>query len=158
MSEVDTACAVAHGAAVTEGDTRTLVAVFASPVASHLLHYGAHAGFRTVLVEPDTARANASDLAEITVEPAMPHWLDTTADVVVTDHHRDELGPMLRDALALPLRWVGVMGNPRHPGPHIEALSALGSPAPTSTGYIGPSASTSVRGRPRRSPSRRWPA
>jgi xanthine dehydrogenase accessory factor len=126
MSEIDTACAVAHGAPVTEGETRTLVAVFASPVASHLLHYGAHAGFQPVLVEPDSARADALDLAELRTERAIPQWLDATADVVVTDHHRDELGPMLRDALALPTRWVGVMGNPRHPGPHIEALSALG--------------------------------
>ena len=50
------------------------------------------------------------------------------ADVVVTDHHRDELGELLRDALARPARWVGVMGNPRHEGPHVAALAALGVP------------------------------
>ena len=50
------------------------------------------------------------------------------ADVVVTDHHRDELGVILRDALARPVRWVGVMGNPRHEGPHVAALAALGVP------------------------------
>ena len=50
------------------------------------------------------------------------------ADVVVTDHHRDELGELLRDALARPARWVGVMGNPRHEGPHVAALTALGVP------------------------------
>ena len=49
-------------------------------------------------------------------------------DVVVTDHHRDELGELLRDALARPARWVGVMGNPRHEGPHVAALTALGVP------------------------------
>jgi xanthine dehydrogenase accessory factor len=50
------------------------------------------------------------------------------ADVVVTDHHRDELGELLRDALAGPARWIGVMGNPRHEGPHVAALAALGVP------------------------------
>ena len=35
---------------------------------------------------------------------------------------------MLRDALSGPTRWVGVMGNPRHPAPHIPALAALGVP------------------------------
>ena len=53
---------------------------------------------------------------------------DAPADVVVTDHHRSELGPMLRDALASDARWVGVMGNPRVPAPHIPALTELGVP------------------------------
>jgi xanthine dehydrogenase accessory factor len=35
---------------------------------------------------------------------------------------------VLRDALARPVRWVGVMGNPRHEGPHVAALAALGVP------------------------------
>jgi len=34
--------------------------------------------------------------------------------------------PGVRDALAGKTRWVGVMGNPRHPAPHIPALAALG--------------------------------
>jgi xanthine dehydrogenase accessory factor len=50
------------------------------------------------------------------------------ADVVVTDHHRPELGEVLRDALARPVRWVGVLGNPQHEGPHVAALTALGVP------------------------------
>ncbi len=33
---------------------------------------------------------------------------------------------MLRDALAGPARWVGIMGNPRHQAPHIAALTELG--------------------------------
>jgi xanthine/CO dehydrogenase XdhC/CoxF family maturation factor len=44
----------------------------------------------------------------------------------VTDHHRAELGQLLAEALKLPVRWVGVMGNPRHPGPHVAALRELG--------------------------------
>jgi xanthine dehydrogenase accessory factor len=52
--------------------------------------------------------------------------LDANTDVVVTDHHRPELGSLLFDALKHPARWIGVMGNPRHPGPHVAALHELG--------------------------------
>jgi xanthine dehydrogenase accessory factor len=48
--------------------------------------------------------------------------------VVVTDHNREELGRLLRDALAARTRWIGLMGNPRHEGPHVAALTALGVP------------------------------
>ena len=40
-----------------------------------------------------------------------------------------DLGVHLRDALARPVRWVGIVGNPRHEGPHVAALAALGVPA-----------------------------
>ena len=109
---------------------RLLVAVFASPVADVLVRWGTELGFRTVLVEPGEAAVDvradrtARGFAEIDDELA-----GGTADVVVTDHHRDELGPLLRDALARPARWVGVMGNPRHEGPHVAALTELGVPA-----------------------------
>jgi xanthine dehydrogenase accessory factor len=109
---------------------RLLVAVFATPVSEVLLRWGAELGFRTVLVEPDasrptaaTADVTAGSFGEVEGELAGGH-----ADVVVTDHHRDELGELLRDALARPARWIGVMGNPRHEGPHIAALAALGVP------------------------------
>jgi len=46
----------------------------------------------------------------------------------ITPTHRAELGELLRDALAGPARWIGVMGNPRHEGPHVAALAALGVP------------------------------
>ncbi len=106
---------------------RLLIAVFASPVAEVLVRWGAELGFRTVLVEPaDLAVEVRADrrvhgFAELDDELAA-----ATADVVVTDHHRDEVGVLLRDALARPARWIGVMGNPRHEGPHIAALTALG--------------------------------
>lgn len=111
---------------------RVLVAVFASPVASFLLRYGADCGFTTVLVEPDAGRVAAADVVGATTVAGFAE-LDGllgegAADVVVTDHHREELGALLRDALAAPVRWVGVMGNPRHEGPHVEALAALGVP------------------------------
>jgi xanthine dehydrogenase accessory factor len=122
MTANDDSCAVAHGDATPAAErTRTLVAVFASPVAEFLLRYGADLGYRTVLVEPEPARASGA-------HPGIPADLDETTDVVVTDHHRPELGPMLRDALARPVRWIGVMGNPRHPAPHLAALGELGVP------------------------------
>jgi xanthine/CO dehydrogenase XdhC/CoxF family maturation factor len=127
--EHDPACAVAHGEAPAETGGRTLLAVFSSPVADFLLRYGADLGYRGVLLEPATDRAaekaGRQDLAVVTTPPA---GLDGDVDVVVTDHHRPELGPVLRDLLAHPVRWIGVMGNPRHPGPHVQALKDLGVP------------------------------
>ena len=109
---------------------RVLVAVFASPVSDVLLRWGAELGFRTVLVEPDPGRVPAGipDVTAGSFAELDDELTAGTADVVVTDHHRDELGEMLRDALARPARWVGVMGNPRHEGPHVAALTALGVP------------------------------
>ena len=126
----DPNCDVAHGADPHAGTPdRLLVAVFASPVAAMLARYGADLGFRTVLVEP------GEPAVEVPADLAVRHFADLagelaagTADVVVTDHHRGELGELLRDALAAPTRWVGLMGNPRHEGPHVAALTALGVP------------------------------
>ena len=141
MAEESDPCAVAHGAApaatavpsappavaqdAARGGDRTLVAVFAGPVSGYLLRYAADAGYRTLLVEPDAARADAAKMAGFPVLPAVPDDV-AGADVVVTDHHRDELGVTLRDALAGKARWVGIMGNPHHEGPHVAALESLG--------------------------------
>jgi len=140
MAEENDACAVAHGTVSSTGAApvpaasavpapagadRTLVAVFASPVSGYLLRYAADAGYRTMLVEPDAGRADAARMAGFPVLPAVPEDLEG-ADVVVTDHHRDELGIALRDALAGKARWVGIMGNPHHVGPHVAALESLG--------------------------------
>jgi len=136
--EEDPACAVAHGTAPagqagTVGSSaaaeRTLVAVFASPVAGYLLRYGADLGFRGLLLEPDEARAAGAAALGFPILRAAPDDLDGSADVVVTDHHRPELGVMLRDALATKARWIGIMGNPRHVGPHVQMLTDLGVPA-----------------------------
>ncbi|MEB3369202.1 XdhC family protein [Saccharopolyspora mangrovi] len=116
----DAACAVAHGDVSAETGQRALVAVFASPVAEHLLRYGRDLGYTTLLVEPDPERAAGLDALAKVPE------LSPGTDVVVTDHHRDELGPVLRDALQHEARWIGVMGNPRHEGPHVQALRDLG--------------------------------
>jgi xanthine dehydrogenase accessory factor len=114
---------------VTSAVPRVLVAVYASPVAAAMAGMAAPLGYRVVLVEPDPRLRNSAawaeeavgELAALDGEPDL-----TAADVVVTDHDRDDLGVHLRDALARPVRWVGVMGNPRHEGPHVAALAALG--------------------------------
>ena len=137
MAEESDACSVAHGTAAgsvpapaatagTPTTDRSLVAVFASSVSGYLLRYAADAGYRCLLVDPDPVRASAARMGGFAVAETMPDTLDG-ADVVVTDHHRDELGVMLRDALAAKARWVGIMGNPHHAGPHVEALEALGA-------------------------------
>ncbi|MCW2636586.1 MAG: hypothetical protein JWQ99_2953 [Blastococcus sp.] len=108
---------------------RLLVAVFASPVSEILLRYAADLGYRTVLVEPDASRGSGSaDVVAAGFADLDAELSGGDADVVVTDHHRDELGELLRDALARPARWIGLMGSPRHEGPHVAALAALGVP------------------------------
>jgi xanthine dehydrogenase accessory factor len=130
----DPACDVAHGKAAAPASTRTLVAVFTSPVARFLLSYAKDAGYRPVLLEPDAGHdgspgpGGGPGLDGVTTAASLAGLADQATDVVVCDHHRPELGPVLRDALASPARWVGVLGNPRHPAPHIPALAALGVP------------------------------
>lgn len=125
----DLACDVAHGAPAAT-PTRTLVVVFAGETARHLLAFGAACGFRGLLVEPDPARAEgARAWAPDLVASMGAADLGPDCDVVVADHHREELGLVLRDALAGTTRWIGVLGNPRHPGPHRDLLHALGVPA-----------------------------
>jgi xanthine dehydrogenase accessory factor len=125
----DASCAVAHGAVPPPADAKVLAAVFASPVASYLLRYGADVGYRPVLIEPDPERAKAAWADGIELAENLDGIAGYETDVVVTDHHRPELGEQLRDALAGGARWVGIMGNPRHEGPHVAALTELGVPA-----------------------------
>jgi xanthine dehydrogenase accessory factor len=125
----DSSCAVAHGAAVAPEDDKVLVAVFATPVARYLLRYAADAGYRAVLIEPDGERAKAADADGLELEEGLTGLPPDRTDLVVTDHHRGELGVQLRDALAAGMRWVGIMGNPRHEAPHVAALTELGVPA-----------------------------
>lgn len=116
---------MAHGTVPVPVTDRRLVAVFASPVARELAHLAAHVGYDVVVVEPDATR----DWAGLTrVADVASAGLDEHTDVVVTDHDRGELGLVLEAVLAASPRWVGVMGNPRHEGPHVEALRILGVP------------------------------
>src|SRR5260370_34353318 len=100
--EEDSACAVAHDPvpATSAAGERTLVAVFASPVAGYLLRYGADMGFRGLLLEPDEARAAGAAALGFPLLAAVPDDLDGSTDLVLTDHHLPELGVILRDALA----------------------------------------------------------
>src|SRR5579863_652409 len=101
--EEDPTCAVAHGQGPTQAfsgaSERTLVAVFASPVSGYLLRYGADVGFRGFLLEPDEARAAGAAALGFPLLTATPDDLDDSDDLVLTDHHRSELGVILRDAL-----------------------------------------------------------
>ncbi|SRR5579875_327472 len=125
-AEHDAACEIAHGTVPAPPADRSLVAVFATPVARYLLRYAADAGYRTVLVEPDAQLAKEAAGDGLDVRAAIDSVPDAGTDVVVTDHHREEIGVVLRDALATPARWVGIMGSPRVEPPHVEALALLG--------------------------------
>lgn len=126
-------CAVAHGAPRPEGAAppRSLVVVFAGEVARLLCAFAAECGYRIAVVEPDAGRADdarawAGAHGASVVASLADATCDEGTDVVATDHHRDELGLVLRDALAGRARWIGVMGNPRHVGPHHALLAELG--------------------------------
>ena len=119
---------MAHGDLPPEVEPRTLVVVFDSPVTRYLLHFAGDLGFRTVLVEPDADRQTAADRPTADQVAALldRSIVDGIADVVIADHQRPELGTVLRDALALPARWVGVIGSVRHTARHLAALRSLG--------------------------------
>jgi xanthine dehydrogenase accessory factor len=121
------------GATPGATETGTIVAVFDSPVAGHLLHFARDCGFGTVLFEPRGAEAatHGKPYADQLLTSLDGLGLDDTADVVVTDHDRPELGEVLQQALGATPRWIGVMGSPRHPAPHLPALRDLGVPEHT---------------------------
>jgi xanthine/CO dehydrogenase XdhC/CoxF family maturation factor len=114
--ETDPACAMAEGKVAPEVGGRALVTVFDTPVAGHLRHFATDLGWKVSLYDPKTGDGDLSAI-------------DADTDVVVTDHHRPELGTVLRDVLETKARWVGVMGSPRHTAPHVAALEKLGVPA-----------------------------
>jgi xanthine dehydrogenase accessory factor len=134
-AQLDAACLTAHGGG-SERDTRgLLVAVFAGDVAHELLLMGARLDYSIALIEPDDGRRAeaAARIPRLVATSSVGEFdsidavsIDDTADVVMTDHHRDELGPLLRDLLSTDARWIGLMGSPRHVGPHVEALRGLG--------------------------------
>ena len=116
---------------MTRPNRGLLVAVFAGTVAHELLLIGARLGYQIALLDPDDERLAAAadrdprpddgDRPSTSCRTSTP-----TTDVVMTDHHRDELGPVLSDLLGTDARWIGLMGNPRHEGPHVAALRGLG--------------------------------
>ena len=116
------ACAIAHGSVPAPTGDRRLVAVFNSPVSRELAHFAQHVGYEVVVLEPDPARAGPLPQ----VADAASAGLDASTDVVITDHDRPELGDVLADVLRGAPRWIGVMGSPRHTGPHVQALRERG--------------------------------
>lgn len=131
------ACEVAHGhspqdrtaeRAVDPAGERRMVVAYASPLALHLLSWGRELGFTTVLVEPDTTRVTT---AHRTAADAVSHAsgdVEVTAstDVVISDHHREDLGAVMAPLVTAGPRWIGIIGSPRHAGPHAAALTAEG--------------------------------
>jgi xanthine dehydrogenase accessory factor len=109
---------------------RRLVAVFESPVAEALLRFGIDLGFHTMLVEPDETKLMGAPRphGDSFVHDLAAAHLDEHTDVVLTDHHRPEIGAVLKDALAARTRWIGIVGNPKYEGPHVEALRSLNVP------------------------------
>ncbi|BCY06271.1 XdhC family protein [Actinoplanes sp. L3-i22] len=113
-----------------EQSPRRLVAVFASPTAEMLSRFGIELGFHVTVVEPDPTQLGGTPrphgdrvVADLTAAEADEH-----TDVLLTDHHRPEIGAQLREALAGKSRWIGIVGNPRNEGPHVAALRDLDVP------------------------------
>lgn len=115
-------CELAHGVG-DQPSAGTLMAVFASPLAATLLAWGRELGYDVVLVDPQRAPTEGADGLRVVADPGSA---DDATDVVVTDHHRDELADMLDGALDTPARFIGLMGSRRHEGPHVEPLRARG--------------------------------
>jgi xanthine dehydrogenase accessory factor len=113
---------------MSDGGPRRLVTVFESPVAEMLLRFGIELGFQSILVEPDPSKLMGPPRphGDLFVHDLVAAELDESTDVVLTDHHRPEIGEMLRAALASPARWIGIMGNPKAEPPHVDALRRLG--------------------------------
>jgi xanthine dehydrogenase accessory factor len=121
-------CDVAHGVAAGGDDEhRRLVVVYATPLASVLLRWGGELGFDTVLLRPEAGGDDDVDRVAGRVVPA-PHaaGVDGHTDVVVSDHHRDDLGEVMAPLLLAGPRWIGIIGSPRHAAPHVEALRSQG--------------------------------
>lgn len=130
-AEHDPTCNTAHGEQPgPDTAARSLVVVYATPLAGYLAAWGRELGFDITLVEPDpTAVADAHrDHADRVVHDADVE-VATTADVVVTDHHRDDLGATLAPLVRARPRSIGIIGSPRHAGPHEAALAEQGVPA-----------------------------
>ncbi|HET6532842.1 MAG TPA: XdhC family protein [Actinoplanes sp.] len=109
---------------------RKLIAVFQSPLSDFLLRLGVELGFHSVLVEPDPTRLPRLPRphGDHLVGDLAAAGLNDHADVVLTDHHRPEIGPILQEALAAQTRWIGIVGKPGIEGPHVAALKGLGVP------------------------------
>lgn len=127
----DPECEIAHGDAphIAPID-RDLIAVYASSVAAYLLSWARDLGYSTTLVDPDPDRLSDAfpALADRVHTDPRDATVTASTDVVVTDHHRDDLGAVMAPLVTATPRWIGIMGSPRHAGPHVEALREQGLP------------------------------
>ena len=95
-----------------------------------MLRIGMEAGFQSVLVEPDQTRLQGTPRphGDLFVHDLDAAHLDEHTDVVLSDHHRAEIGNVLKAALAKPTRWIGILGKPTIAGPHVKMLRDLDVP------------------------------
>jgi xanthine/CO dehydrogenase XdhC/CoxF family maturation factor len=121
-------CALAHREGVPdERRPGTLVAVYASPLSSLLLSWGRDLGYRRlVLVEPTGDPGHTGAHADQVVADVAAAGVDEDTDVVVTDHHRDDIVEVTDQMLDTSARYLGLMGSARHTGPHVEGLRERG--------------------------------
>lgn len=104
--------------------------MFESPVAEALLRLAIEVAFQSVLVEPDATRLQGTPRphGDLFVHDLAAAHLDENTDVVLSDHHRAEIGEVLRDVLAVQTRWIGILGKPTIEGPHVKMLRDLEVP------------------------------
>ncbi|XVV14237.1 XdhC family protein [Actinoplanes sp. CA-131856] len=102
--------------------------MFQSAVGEAMLRLAVEVGFQAVLVEPDETRLQGLPRAhgDTFVHDLGAAGLDAHTDVVLSDHHRAEIGEVLDEALAAETRWIGIVGNPKVEGPHVAALRERG--------------------------------
>ncbi|MGQ0846905.1 MAG: XdhC family protein [Sporichthyaceae bacterium] len=124
---VSDACLTAHGGGSDVPSSRSLVVVYSGEIARHLVTMAQACGYRVAVVEPDAVLAAkaASWMPAVVTDPGRVATDDDT-DVVVCDHHREDLGSLLAGFLDRPVRWIGVIGNARTEGPHVALLTDLG--------------------------------
>ncbi len=130
-TEHDPACSTAHGERPgPDTSDRALVVVYATPLGASLVAWGRELGFDTTLLEPDPGSVTGSrrDGADRVVHAADDVEVSAIVDVVVTDHHRGDLGPTMAPLVRAGPRSIGIIGSPRHTGPHEAALADQGVP------------------------------
>jgi molybdopterin adenylyltransferase len=105
-----------------------LVVLAASPVGLEVLRQASALGDDTVLVESREERVTPEHrrVAGRVVRSVEDLDLDSTTDVVHTDHDAPDITEQLALVLKSPARFVGVMGSRRHVGPHVEQLKQRG--------------------------------
>jgi xanthine dehydrogenase accessory factor len=110
-----------------------LVIVGAVHIASELIFFARHLGFRTYLVDPRTAFATAERFPHVDTmitrwpDEALPEiGLTRETSVVVVTHDPKLDDPALMLALPSPAGYVGALGSPNTPAKRVKRLLAAG--------------------------------